>query len=747
MAEESRCTHCGLPVPANRRAGEGGVHFCCFGCHFAYELARPGSGSGDSVRQTLLLRLGVGIFCAMNVMLFSYLFYSQEFFGQPVLANSGGGGGGGGEIVHGQWGSLIAYLVMFLATVVVATLGVPILADAWGNTFRAGEHGKLPGKTPGKLPGRLPGRLPGVDANLLIMIGVFSAYVLSAVNTLRGRGSLYFDTASMILVLVTLGHYLDSLAKLRATSSANDLLAMLPESVNVWRDGQWRQVASGSVVVGERVRVRPGEVLPVDGEVREGVGHVDESSLTGESVPRAVGVGEVVLAGSHSLDGELIVATQRAGEGRVIEQARQLLIHARSRRAQIQTLADRVATLFVPGVVLLAIAVFGYHALHAHTVRGLFDALSVLLISCPCALGLAAPLATWNTLHRAAQKGVLIDSPLTLERSAALKSVYFDKTGTLTQPRPVLNRVDPVIDEARAIRIAATLETSSTHPIAAALGDAARAHSLTLDQPHNAMVIPGLGITATVEGQTYWLGGEKLVTQRGLDAKTLMPDNPDPGMRIYLMDEARLLARFVLGEKLRPESAPAVRALQQIHLKVGVLSGDAPAHVRVICASLNIEGWGGLLPGDKVEHVRQSERNGPAAFVGDGINDAPVLAAASVGFAVSSASELARSAGHVRLLTDRLDRVPTTIAMARHCVRRIRFNLLWAFGYNTLGITLAVLGWMNPIFAASAMFVSSAVIVWSSSGAGRLDDGHESPNTAPLTKPFTTETQRHGERP
>lgn len=681
------CRHCGLPIPGD------GEEFCCFGCRIAHRVALPAAAAaeGETARpDTLLLRLGLGIFLALNVMVSSWLSYSQELFGEG--ARAGG--------FYASLTGLFSYLALFLCTIVVAMLGLPLANDAL-------RH--------------LAARR--VTTELLIVIGVFSAYLLSAIHTFRGAGSLYYDTAAMVLVIVTLGSYLEAGAKRRASASASELLASLPRSVRVRRGDEAADVDKDDVEPGDLVRVRPGETVPVDGRVAEGTARVDESSLTGESRPRPVGAGDRLLAGSLSVDGQLWVEAEKVGDGTVLALMERSLDEARSRRPPVQRLADRVASWFVPGVVALALAVFAWEAARGEAAAGMLRGLAVLLISCPCALGLAAPLASWHALHRAAERGILIDSPATLERAAAVDRVFFDKTGTLTRPEMSLagTAAAPGVESARALAWAASLESASSHPIARALLEEAEKRGLRPRLPQSAFTVAGLGVEGTVDGRRLRLGrwGAPPGEEQG------------GGSAVFLTDERGVLARFDLAETPRPDAEPTIVRLRGLGMEIGVLSGDREAPTRRLAERLGVGAEGGLLPDAKVERLtaaRASTRG--VAMVGDGINDAPVLAAADVGVALGSASDLAKRSGNVRLVTDRLDRVPLVFVLARDARRRIRANLTWAFAFNSVGIALAAIGWLTPIFAAAAMVASSLIVVRISSGAGRISEAEDEASRA-----------------
>ncbi len=701
------CLHCGLPVPGARRDVDQ-VGFCCFGCRIAHQLAAPAAlvANGDSrppPASTLLLRLGMGIFLTLNVMVASWLSYSRELFAAEAQRTETGLIG------------LASYLALFLCTVVVALLGMPMLADSWQSLVAKGASGKR-------------GRGRRIDAQLLIVIGVFSAYLLSVVHTLRGEGSLYFDTASTVLVIVTLGSYLEAGARQRATASANQLLAVLPATVRVRRDGSpddvFEQADRESIEVGDQVLVGSGETVPVDGTVISGVGRLSEASLTGESWPRHVEPGDRVLAGAQNYEGRLTVEVTRTADETVLAQMERSLASARLSRPPIQRLADRVAAVFVPLVVALAVAVFLLEVWQGDSTEGLLRGLSVLLISCPCALGLAAPLASWYGLRRAAEAGILIDSSVTLERAAAVTTAFFDKTGTLTQPAPALARVVVAegVDRDWALAAAASLETGSSHPLARAL----LAHTSRLGieaRPLGAVrEVAGLGIEGHLDGRRLRLGGRRWLERCGLEPAALDPVSAGD-KSLFLIEDRRVLARFDLRESLRDGVVEVIAELRRRGVACRVLSGDDESATARLAARLGVDAAGGLLPEDKVARVRarrHESAGGRTLAVGDGINDAPVLSAADVGVAIGSASDLASRSGNVRLVSDRLDRVVHLLAIAQHVRRRIRLNLSWSFGFNSLGIALAAAGKLTPAFAALAMVVSSLAVVTLSRGAGKL---------------------------
>ena len=684
------CDHCGLPVPPRRQRSEP-PWFCCLGCRVARQIALPAlsddAPSGGA--STRLLRLGSGIFLTLNVMIASWLSYSTEILG--VRPDPGGAEDG---LLQ-----LAAYAALFLCTLVIAILGLPLAADSLRALTSAGR----------------------VDAQLLIVLGVLAAYGVSAANTLRGAGPLYFDTAAVVLVVVTLGAHLEARSRQRSAAVATGRLVELPAEVSVWREDGWRSRPTDAIVRGDRVEILPGHRIPVDGTVLEGASRLDTSSFTGESRARTVEPGGAVLAGSFNHEGRLIVEATRGPEETVLATIERGLAEARSQRPPIQRLADRVAAVFVPGICLLAVAVFARLAVDGNVAGGALRSLSVLLIACPCALGLAAPLATWHGLRRAAERGVVVDSPATLERLASLRSVFFDKTGTLTHPEAVLERIEAAdgVDEDWLMSAAVSLEAASPHPIARALERQASQRGVGAREVHDARTVPGRGVEARLDGRKLRLGSLRWVRELEVESGSAAPD--DGTEAIYLMDEDQVLGWIAIGERTRPGARGALAALRNLGCAVRILSGDRTAPTERVAQDLGAPSHGELLPEDKVDRIVRERRSGPVAMVGDGLNDVPVLAAADVGIAMGSATDLAGRSGNVRLVSDRLGAIPELLALARDVRRSIRLNLAFAFGFNSVGVALAVAGLLTPVFAAVAMAASSLAVLKISSSAGRIE--------------------------
>ncbi len=669
-------------------------HFCCFGCRFVHHLQTVGDNHTSNTTGTFFLRVGLGIFLTMNLMVFNWFFYSQHIYEQSNAP---------ADSTANMLAGLFAYLMFALCTLVMLLVGSPIAIDV----IERLRHTR--------------GRR--IDMNLLILVGVGAAYAISAVHTIRGYGNLYFDTAALILVLVTIGGYLDARARQRANEAGNSLIDVLPDTARVKRNHQTTTIDAGDLIVGDRVQVRAGESIPVDGIVRDGVCDINEAALTGESKPRTVGVGHEVVAGSISIDGQLWIEATQVGGDRRIEQVKRLLKQARQQQPVVQRIADRIASIFVPIVMALAATVLIVVSWQSDVETGLFRALSVLLISCPCALGLAAPLATSNALACAARQGILFNAAPILEKAAAVRVVAFDKTGTLTDPRIELSQVETQRGwECReAIRIAASIEHGTNHPIARGLcEEAARQEIETKDTTH-VRIHAGRGVEGWVNGQHYRIGNTTWLHEARIDT----PSTPDNGcLHVHLFDEEGIIATFHFRESIKPQTKTLIHDLREKHYAIQVLTGDESAAARRIKIELSVPVHAQLLPDDKLEHIKKIQQDtGPknlVAFVGDGINDAPALAQADVGISVYGATQLASNAGHVQLIGGDIKQVAHALAMARDTVRRIKLNLFWAFSYNTIGLIAATAGLLTPVLAAVLMAGSSFLIIATSRKAGEI---------------------------
>lgn len=674
------CAHCKLPLPARpyREETEGAaLAFCCFGCLTVYRLV--GSG-GDSGRASwFLAKLGLAAVLSGNVMMFQSLLYfgSLDALGDDVLRTA-------------------SAIMLVLSAAVYLLLGVPMLRVA----YRAARQGRLVLET-------------------LIGLGALAAIGASAVETLRGGRRLYYDSGTMVLVFVVLGQYLDARARQKAAEALAPAVERERSQARVERSGREERVSPEDVRRGERVRVAAGEEIPIDGRVLEGSSDVHEPALTGESAPRLVSPGDTVLAGSVSLDGALVL--EASGESETLPRRIQRWTEeARRRRAPMEIAADRFVARFIPAVALIAAgSALGWGLLRGQWGEGGIAALSVLVVACPCALGIATPMATTIAIGRAARRGSLLRSGSALEALDGIRIVAFDKTGTLTRGRAAVRavRMQPGagVDEVEVLRLASAIEADVNHPFARAIVSHARERRIDVPQARQARAIAGGGAEGMIDGRTVLLGSRALFARRGVPCDDRSWDDSE-WSTVGVAVDGRLVADIALEDPVRPEAREAVEALRQLRAAPVLLSGDRAAAVVRVANEVGVdEARGDLSPEDKIAALRQQRRGrSGVAMVGDGLNDAPALAAATVGIAFGAASGLARQTADVVILREDLREVPRLLALGRRTMRVVRQNLIWAFGYNTIGIALAALGLLRPVFAAAAMVLSSLFVVGNS---------------------------------
>jgi Cu+-exporting ATPase len=574
------------------------------------------------------------------------------------------------------------------------------------------------------------------DMNALVAIGTSAAYLYSlgatfAPGLYQSLGwplDVYYETSAVIILLVLFGRYLEARARSRATQAIQGLLALNPETACVVRDGAEVRVSLEEVAIGDVFRIRPGERVPVDGQVLEGNSAVDESMLTGESMPVDKGPGSVVTGGTLNRHGSLLGRATHVGADTALSRIIRLVEEAQGSKAPIQRIADRVVAVFVPAVLVIAL-VTAVIWLVVSPSRALLHMVSVLIIACPCAMGLATPTALIVGLGRGAQSGVLIKSAEALERTARIDCVVLDKTGTLTQGRPEVSEIVPAggLDQRELLEMAATAEAHSEHPLAAAVVARARAEGIAPDASKAFRASPGLGVRVQTDrgviraGSLRYLEGEG-VSLEGLG--TAATDLAARGRSVVGVAAGETLAGVLgLSDPVKPDAAAAVKRLRRLGVAITVLSGDTEPAVRQVAGELGIGDFhAGVLPAGKVQVIRELRAAGRrVAMIGDGVNDAPALAEADVGMAVASGSDVAIETADVTLMKGDIAGAARALDLARATVRVIRQNLFWAFFYNVVGIPLAAgvlvpFGGitLRPIMAAVAMSLSSVSVVGNS---------------------------------
>jgi len=566
------------------------------------------------------------------------------------------------------------------------------------------------------------------NMDLLVALGTSAAYGLSIYLLLthegHGEPHLYFEASAAVITLVLLGKWLEARAKRQTTDAIRALNALRPETARVRRDGVDVEVPVTQVRVGDLVVVRPGERIAVDGEVVEGRSHADESLLTGESLPVAKAVGDRVTGGAINGEGLLVVHTRAVGSESMLARIIRMVEGAQAAKAPIQRLVDRVSAVFVPVVLAIAlVTLVAWGLAGGDWERALLHSVAVLVIACPCALGLATPTAIMAGTGVAARHGILIKDAEALEVAHAVDTVAFDKTGTLTVGRPRLAAVLPAdgVDEHAVLRLASALQRASEHPLAKAVLDEAKARGIAAPAPREVRALAGRGIEGRVGDETLVLGSRRLLDELGISPGALAAAAERlqaEGRTVSWLAARgpagdRLLGLLAFGDEIKPEAAMAVRALHAQGVRTALVSGDNAGSARAVARALGIdEVRAEVLPEDKARIVRALARDGATvAMVGDGINDAPALAAAHVGIAMSTGTDVAMQAAGITLMRGDPRLVADAIDVSRRTYAKIRQNLFWAFVYNSVGIPLAALGYLNPVLAGAAMAFSSVSVV------------------------------------
>jgi len=559
----------------------------------------------------------------------------------------------------------------------------------------------------------------------LVALGASAAYFSSLAQLIwTSHPKVYFETAATIVTLILLGRWLESGAKKRASTAIQSLLALAPKTARlVTETGEERDILIGLLKPGQTVRVRPGEKVAVDGMVVSGASAVDESLLTGESLPVEKSIGDSVIGGTVNGSGTLLYQATAVGPDTVLAQMVRLVEQAQGSKAPIQRLADKVAGVFVPAVLGIAVLTFGVWllALHAGFAAALAPAVAVLVIACPCALGLATPTAIIVGTGRGASLGILIKNGDALERAHRVSEVLLDKTGTVTHGKPVLTDVvlHNGLDRTALLRLAASAEAGSEHPLAAAIVAGSQS---ALAQASAFTNYPGFGIEAFVDGKTIRVGTAAFLEQHAVpltpnaqaDLARLETEGKTAVFVAVGSEEAGILA---VADTVRPGARDAVTRLTQMGLRVSLLTGDSRRVAEAVAKDAGItEVEAEVLPGGKADVVKKRQQGGAAsiAMVGDGVNDAPALAQADLGIAMARAADVALEAADITLLRSDLNGVADAILLSRRTMRTIKQNLFWAFAFNTVGIPLAACGLLNPMLAALAMAFSSVAVVTNS---------------------------------
>ncbi|MCW9040153.1 MAG: copper-translocating P-type ATPase, partial [Rhodospirillales bacterium] len=575
------------------------------------------------------------------------------------------------------------------------------------------------------------GALRGLSANmdLLVAIGTSAAYGLSLymlADEVAHVGHFYFEASASVITLVLLGKVMEGRAKRSTTAAIRALMALRPETANVIRDGDETQVPAESVRAGDVTRVRPGERFPVDGVILRGRTQADESLITGESMPIAKDEGDTVTGGAVNGDGLVEVEATTVGAESAIARIVRLVESAQATKAPVQRMVDKVASVFVPAVIAIAaISYFKDIFIGWPQADAIIVAVSVLVIACPCALGLATPTAIMVGTGRAARHGILIKDAESLELAHRVNTVVLDKTGTLTEGRPILDRIVSLTDggEDDLLRLAAVAQGGSEHPLARAVIEAAKGKGMATGMPDSFQAIAGKGVAAMVGGRDLLIGSRRLMMETGIETaseEARAQSMEDEGLSVIWVAEKnprqRLLGFISVGDAIKDTAMEAVRLLADAGIETVMLTGDNNRTARSVASRLGIgRVVAEVLPEHKAQEVERLRSEGRVvAMVGDGVNDAPALAAADIGFAMGTGSDVAMHTAGITLMRGdpRLVIAAISVSLATH--RKILQNLFWAFIYNVIAIPVALMGLLSPAVAGAAMAMSSVSVVTNS---------------------------------
>ncbi|MDP6432796.1 MAG: heavy metal translocating P-type ATPase [Candidatus Scalindua sp.] len=570
----------------------------------------------------------------------------------------------------------------------------------------------------------------GMDS--LIALGAGTAYGFSVITLIRGGSGLYFESASIIITLILLGRFFETKAKGKAGEAIRKLMDLQPRMARVIRDGTEKEVPVIDVRVGERLAIRPGEKIPVDGVIIEGWTSIDESMLTGESMPLNKEEGDKVFGGTVNTTGLIYVTAENIGANTVLAHIAKLVADAQGSRAPVQRLADKVSGVFVQIVIIIALLTLGGWILAGYQFsEAIIPAVAVLVIACPCALGLATPTAVMVGTGRAAEAGILIKDATSLELAYKIKTLVLDKTGTITEGKPKVTDLFNINDEKETaetdnkngldiLHIIGSCEQHSEHPIGMAITHYVKDQGIDLEEVKDFKAIAGMGVSAIYNGSTVLIGSDKLMTENNIDVSGLKQkamEIKDEGKTIaFLAVDNKAETVIGIGDVVRDTSKDAIQEINDMGVEVVMLTGDNEVVAETIGKEMDIMTVkSNLKPADKCDEIKEIQQSGKiVGMIGDGINDAPALATADVSFAIGTATEIAMEAANITLVKGDISRACEALKLSRQTMNIIKQNLFWAFGYNVLALPVAALGFLNPMIAAGAMAFSSVSVVTNS---------------------------------
>lgn len=561
----------------------------------------------------------------------------------------------------------------------------------------------------------------GANMDVLIVMGTSAAFFFSLYHTIIGSSELYYESSAVIITLILLGKYFEKRAKTRTTDAINKLMELQAKTAVVERNGEVIEIPIEEVVVGDIIDVRPGEKVAVDGKIIFGETSIDEAMVTGESIPSEKTVGDEVIGGTINKNGFIKFEATKVGKDTMLSQIVKLVEQAQEHKAPVQRLADKIAGIFVPSVIVIAIITFALTWFVKKSIDpAIMHAVAVLVIACPCSLGLATPTAIMVGTGRGANLGILIKSGEYLERACKIDSVVFDKTGTLTEGKPVVKSVENYshMNEDDMLKIFSSLENASQHPLGEAVVNYCKEKGIETVEVSNFNSLTGMGVSGTINEAKYFIGNKKLMDEKNIsysleDIEMLQEKGETP---LMLFDGKKLLGIISVADEVKESSKGAIEKLHEMGIEIYMITGDSKRAANAIGKSLGIEGvFAEVLPQDKSDKIKEIKSDGKVvAMVGDGINDAPALAEADIGFAIGTGTDVAIEASDITIINGDIYSVVKAIELSKRTMRTIKQNLFWAFFYNVIGIPIAALGFLNPMIAGAAMAFSSVSVVTNS---------------------------------
>ncbi|CAK7030974.1 copper-translocating P-type ATPase [Tissierella sp. P1] len=563
----------------------------------------------------------------------------------------------------------------------------------------------------------------GANMDVLVSMGTSAAYFYSIYNLIIGVNEYYFEASAVIITLILLGKTFEAVAKGKTSEAIKKLMGLQPKTARIIKDGVEMDIPIEKVEIGDIIVVRPGERVPVDGIIVEGNSAVDESMITGESIPIDKAIDDEVIGATINKFGTFKFRATKIGKDTLLSQIIKLVEDAQGSKAPVQRLADKISGIFVPIVVVIALATFlGFYLIGGNFNIGLINAVAVLVIACPCALGLATPTAIMVGTGKGAENGILIKSGEHLERAHKMDTIVFDKTGTITKGEPEVTDIISFndVDRDEILRIAASVEKTSEHPLGQSIVKKGEEELLRLSEPEKFMAVPGKGLRATFEGKEVLVGNRRLMVDNNISITngedTLLKLEEEGKTAMLLSLDNKLSGIIAVADQIKETSKKAIEELKSMGLDVYMITGDNERTAQAIAKEVGITNvLAEVLPENKAEVVEEIKSKGKhVGMVGDGINDAPALAAADVGFAIGTGTDVAMEAADITLMRGDLSGVVTAIRLSHKTMRTIRQNLFWAFFYNSLGIPFAALGFLDPMIAGAAMAFSSVSVVTNS---------------------------------